>query len=304
MAARFELRHLTAALIFDLEDGYARRRGVRGLHPRPIGPLVYRLLGRAQDGGTERFEPPLDLRVRRNPSGFDLFFGLVELPDGTRRTLADGVYALRISSPYQYYQPVELENIALPRPDTPFSVDLEPAAGYPFPTETLPRFRGPTLLRGVYAGRDGAGIAGATVQVPGVSTICVTDHIGQWVLVFPDDQPTGNVTVRFQASDGTVENVPGVLVLGGQEASLRQTALRGWTLATTGAPLAGASVAVSGQPAPVRSRPDGSWSYYFPLSQQATTVSVTASLPDGRAQTHPNIPVEPRATNVVPTFRL
>ena len=305
MAARFEFRHLSAILIFDPEDGYARRRGMRGLHPRPIGPLSYRLLGRLQDGALERFEHPLELDVTRNPSGFDLFFGQVDLADGTQPALREGIYAARISSPYRFYQPVGSKNIALPRPDAPYGFDLEPAAAYPFPSETLPRLRGPTLLRGIYVGRNGEGIAAATVQVLGVSNVSVTDQYGQWILIFPDDQPTGNVTVRFQTTDGTVEDVPEVLVVGGREASLRQSALRGWTLSTSGSPLAGTSVAVSGQPAPVRSRPDGSWSYYFPLAQQLTpTVSVTASLPDGRSQTHPNIPVEPRATNVVPTFRL
>jgi hypothetical protein len=305
VSAHLEFRHLSATAIFDPEDGYARRRGLRGLHPRPIGPVTYWLVGRAGAGGLERFEAPLEMRVRRNPSGYDLFFGRVAPAAGDATTLADGVYAVRVLSPYLFYQPAERPDIAVPRPDTPYLIDLEPAAAYPFPTETTPGLRGPTLLRGTYVRHDGTSITGATVQVPGASTVSVTDSAGQWVLVLADDQPTGNVTVRFQAPDGTVETVPGVLVVGGQEASLRQTALRGWTLATTGgAPMGGANVTVSGQPAPVQSGRDGSWSYHFPFAQPGGLVSVTASLPDGRTQTQPDVLVQPRVTNVVPTFHL
>ena len=304
MTGRFVFRHLSASLIFDLEDGYARRRGMRGPHPRPVGPLSYRVLGRVRNGVLEPFAPMTTLRVRRNPSGYDLSFGVIELPDRTRRTLADGRYAIQITSPPAYYEPVERDDFAVPRPAAPYTIDLEPAFGYPFPTETLPGLRRPTLLRGTYVGASGDGVPGVTVQVPGTSSRSVTDRSGQWVLVFPDDQPTGDVAVRFTAPDNTVQNVPGVPVIGGAEASLRQTALRGWTLTAEGAPLAGTSVAVTGEPAPVRSRPDGRWSYYFRFAQPAAVVDVTASLPDGRAQTHPNVPVEPRVTTVVPTFRL
>lgn len=303
MAVRFELRHLTATLVFDLEDAYARRRGTRGLHPRPIGPVDYRLLGRVVGGVRQDFDHPLPLVIRRNPSGYDLCFGQVELPGHTCRRVPEGTYALRITSPYAFYQPIEQEDIVLPRPATAYAFDLEPGYAYPFPTETLPGGRGPTLLRGTWLGRDGRGIAGVAVQVVGNTRVCVTDSTGEWVLVFPDDQPTGDITVRFEAPGGTAETVPDVLVVGGRAASLRQTALRGWTMTAAGAPIGGASVAVSGQPASVTSRLDGSWSYYFPLPQSPpTVVSVTASLPDGRTQTCPTVQVHPRSTVLVPSF--
>src|SRR5690349_3271792 len=169
-----ELRHLTAALIFDPEDAYARRRGMRGAHPRPIGPLSYRLTGRVSGGGVDAFEPPLELRVRRNGSGYDLSFGTVAMRDGGWRGLGEGVYTLRVSSPVGYYQPLQRDDIALPRPDAPYTLDLQPGVAYPFPTETSPGLRGPTVLRGTRLAADGGGVAGVTVTAPGAQSACVT----------------------------------------------------------------------------------------------------------------------------------
>jgi hypothetical protein len=297
-----ELRHLTATLILDLEDAYARARGTRGLHPRPIGAVRYELLGQIVAGQRETFDEPSRLVVQRNGSGYDLFFGEVRLRDGSRRQVIEGSYALRVTSPTAYYQASE-RDIAFPSPETPVFFDLQPGVGYPFPTETLPGGRGPTLLRGTYFHPNGTGIVGVIIQVPGRTNPFVTDQTGQWVLAFPDDEPTGVVTVRFQSAGGMVETIPEVVVVGGRESSLSQTALRGWTLNTTGGPIDAATISVSGQPDEVRSRSDGSWIFYFPLGQQAAVVTVTASLPDGRTQIRPNIQVLPRSTTRVPTFQ-
>jgi hypothetical protein len=300
MALQAELRHLTATLILDLEDRYARERGTRGRHPRPMGPVTYRLLGQITGGQREDFDPPLELVVVRNPSGYDLCFGRTRSSDGPTRLL-DGTYVLRVDSPH--YQPVE-QQVDLPQPAAAYFFDLLPSYAYPFPSETLPGGRGPTLLRGEYLARDGSGVAGVTVLVPGRSAPYITDASGRWVLFFPDDQPTGDVTVRFQGPGGT-ETVQ-VVIVAGRASSLRQTALRGFALTTAGVPIGGATITVAGQPAPIRSGPDGGWSCYFPLAQPpaAGPVDVTASLPDGRSQTHPSIGVQPRSTVVVPTFRL
>jgi hypothetical protein len=304
MARLLPPRHLRASLIFDPEDAYARRRGVRGLHPRPIGPLVYRARGPSRNGDPEPSAPELVLRMRRNPSGFDLNFGEAALPDGTRHKLEEGTYTVRILSRSGLYEPVELRDVALPRSGAAYQVDLEPGANYPFPSETLPGLRGPTLLRGTYRRPDGQGIARATVQVPGVSSTSRTGPDGQWVLVFPDDQLSGPVTVRFTAEPGAPsEDAANVPVVAGRTTSLRETVLRGWTLTSAGAPLAGVTVEVSGLP-PVLSEADGAWTAYFGVTQQDTDVSVTASLPDGRSATQPNVHVTARDTTPVPTFRL
>jgi hypothetical protein len=65
-------------------------------------------------------------------------------------------------------------------------------------------------------------------------------------------------------------------------------------------------IAVSGEPASVTSRPDGSWSYHFRSSQHVPpdpgpSVTVTATLSDGRRQSSSQH-VQPRTTVVVPTF--
>ena len=40
------------------------------------------------------------------------------------------------------------------------------------------------------------------------------------------------------------------------------------------------------------------------IPNEPPAIIVTASLPDGRSQTHPSIGVQPRSTVVVPTFLL
>jgi hypothetical protein len=301
-----ELRRQTATLIFDPEDRYARERGVRGSHPRPIGPIKFCLVGRMVGGSRQDFDRPLKLVVGRNASGYYLFFGAIRLADGTSRrdVLADGMYVVRVES--RFYQWAEREDIALPMPDpeAPYFFDLEPGYAYPFPMEsTRPGGRGPTLLRGSLHRPDGHGIARATIQVVGQSNTYRTDDTGQWVLVFPDTQPSGDVTVHFDFPDGKVENVANVPVVQGRESSLPQTALRGWVLTEAGVGIRDAIVRVSGYPGRTTTRRDGSWFYYFGLNQMVDTVSVTAVLPDGRSLTQSNVQVQPRATVVVPTFR-
>ena len=296
-----EVRHLSATLILDSEDAYARTRGTRGLHPRPVGLVTYDLAGRVVAGQREMFDEPASLVIRHNASGYGLFFGEVRPRNGTHRRADEGRYVLRVGSPAAYYQSSERE-VLLPNPETPVFIDLQPGYAYPFPTETVPGGRGPTLLRGTYLQPDGQGVAGTTVHVPGRTGPYTTDPSGQWVLVFPDDEPTGAVTVRFQTADGTVEMVSNVAVVGGRETSLGQTALRGWTLTSAGTPMVGATVGVSGRPETVQSPFDGRWSFYFPLSQPAGAVTVTATLPDGRQQARPNVQVQPRSTVAVPAF--
>jgi hypothetical protein len=217
--AAVEIRRLAPTLIFDLEDRYARDRAVRGPHPRPVGPVRIRLVGRMVLGSRQDFPVPFDLLTPTNASSYHLFFGDERRAGGRRRLdLAAGTYVVRVES--AFYQVVEREDVVLPRAGT-VRFDLEPSYAYPFPTEsTLGRGRGPTLLRSSLHQRDGRGISGAVIEVPGQSNRYRTDGTGQWVLVFPDSQPAGNVTVRVRFPEGAVVNVPGVPVTPGKSNSL------------------------------------------------------------------------------------
>jgi hypothetical protein len=155
-------------------------------------------------------------------------------------------------------------------------------------------------LRGVVRAFDGTGLAAAAIQVVGKSNPYTTDPSGQWVLVFSDNAPTGDVTVHFALPDGSVRDVDTPLIQG-RENSLPQTALRGWAMAArTG--LAEVRIQITGQLGEVISRADGSWFYYFDLNQPARVVSVAAQSPDGRQLTQDRIAVQPRATVMVPSF--
>lgn len=306
-----ERRRLAATLIFDLEDVYARERAVRGLHPRPIGPLRFRLVGEVVAAVRQDFDEPLEMLVTTNPSDYHLFYGEVRLADGQRRRieLAAGTYVVAIES--DFYQGAEREDIEVPQLHPvpgPYRFDLEPGYAYPFPQEHValeapPRVvDGPTLLRGTLHRTDGRGIAGATVEVTGQSNVYRTDASGSWVLVFPDTQPAGNVTVRFQLPGSPPEDVVNVAVEPGRERSLNQAALRG-AVTRDGAPAAGARVRVVGRPGESPTAGDGGWSYHFEINQGAAVVDVEASLDGGPPLTVPNVVVLPWSTVVVETFR-
>jgi hypothetical protein len=74
-------------------------------------------------------------------------------------------------------------------------------------------------------------------------------------------------------------------------------------MTTDGVPIAGATVSVGGQPGSTRSQMDGGWFYFFRPDQTATAVTVTATLPDGRSLSRGGVPVQPRSTVVVQSFR-
>lgn len=299
-----DIRRLSATLVFDLEDGFARARGTRGAHPRPFEPVKFLATARFAGNVRQDIDPPLELVVTRNGGGYHLFFGAARQPDGSRRerALDDGRYAVRVEG--RFYQPLERSDVVVPTPGRGLLYDLRPNYAYPFPpNSTLPGGLGLTLLRGTLHTTDGRGVAGATLQVVGVTEPCLTDASGQWVLVFPDAQPSGAVTVRVTPEGGPPQNVSGVSVVRGREAGLGETALRGWVLSDSGGVIPGASVRVEARAGATAAASDGSWFYYFGLNQGAATVQVTATLPDGRSQTKTNQQVRPRATAVVPTFR-
>jgi hypothetical protein len=263
----YEARLRTADLILNIVDGYAQARGMGDPDPRPIEPLYFYVIARFVIGVEQEIMPPLELVMKRNRSGYHLFYGTVRMPDGAirERVLAPGRYIVRIDTrPYvppeaergvpRLYQPANV-TVDLPMPDprdpasnTPYRVQLSPAPVYPFPHATplrmafpvaggcnsanMPVGNGPTLLRGSLHQRDGRPRTGVTVDVPAIPalTAYTTGTDGGWVLSFPENQATGPVSLRFglPEPDNTVVNVPDVCVVHGYECSLSQTALRGW----------------------------------------------------------------------------
>ncbi|MBS1789178.1 MAG: carboxypeptidase regulatory-like domain-containing protein [Acidobacteria bacterium] len=296
-----EFHRQKEAIIFNLEDSYARSRRVRGKHPRPLGSLKFYLVGQVVNGGQRNFAAPLEMIMTNNNSGYHLFFGQVKWPDRfARHALKEGRrYVVRVES--SFYQVIERADIDWPmkQPVEPYFFDLAPGYDYPFPTEgTLGGAVGQTLLRGALLSSGGEGIAGGTVRVQNKSNVYSTDRTGKWVLVFPDGQASGNVTVDVALSNPPSQfQVTDVHIERGLTRGLMQTALQGRVMTAAGVGIGGATIEVSNQQGQARTRSDGRWFYYFPLNQPAATVSVTARLPDGRTKTQPNVKVQPQETS-------
>jgi hypothetical protein len=240
------------------------------------------------------------LLLTRNPSGYELLFGAAVDPAGTevRLDLA-GTHVLLVRSPR--YQAAEV-TVDLPAPRTAVELALEPCYDYPFSQVSTITGGGQTLLRGTVHRMDGESVAGTMVEVPPVTNLYRTDDTGRWVLIFPDSQASGPVTVRLTGLDGVVRQVPDVPVERGQERSLGDTAVGGWVF-RAGAPVAGAIVRVAAQPGQAITGNDGSWRYYFDPNQQAVTVAVSPTLPDGRTLPSTAVPLRRRETVAVPPFR-
>lgn len=294
-------RMQSASAIFDLEDRFARERGVRGAHPRPMGSLRIYLIAKVNSGVRTDYREPSELLTIRNPSGYALFFDQLRYRHGDayRMDIEEGDYVVAIES--SFYQRSE-HSVHLPASFTPYLIDLEPSFNYPFPSASLPNMGSPTLLRGTVHDVSGEGMADVIVQVGGKSNRYVTDASGQWVLVFDAAQVSEEVIVTFQWPDASSSDVAQVPVERGQSRTLAQAGLRGWVRSRAGAPIADVQIQVAGRAQVSRSADDGSWFYYFDVNQAAQSVSVTARRPGGAALTQDNIQVQSRATVIVPTF--
>ena len=332
--APYQAQFKTAAVILDAVDSYARELGIRGRHPRPIGPIRYSIPGEIVAGVRRDFPEPMELVTVRNPSGYALFFDAVRLPDGSLRLfdLPPGTYLLRVESPAtRFYQRMEFTNLVLPLArGVSFPVDLLPGYAYPYPVSgTFASGRGPALIQGTLFAAAGTGIPGVRVfvnprpqirvsTVPAVSrpwffSEYLTDDSGQWSLVVPraSDYPSPQpnlppgpaVTVRFAFPNGTNTDLAAVPFAHGQTTSLNQAALRGSVRRVAGGGIPGATVSVTGQAATTRTAADGSWAYYFGLTQGNALLNVTATLPDGSTQTQLNVSVQARQTVWVPAFQ-
>lgn len=310
---RFEYRSRTATRVFDIIDGFALQRGLGSARPRPIGQVRLFLVADHTPGANQVFATPPELLLTTGASGYSTSFGLVRQPDGSQivEQFGAGPYLLRVRS--DRYQVIDFDNVFLPatagQPE-PYEMVLAAAYTYPFPvTATAPSIEagGATsaalaLLRGAVLAPDGSGVVDATVSAPGAVSYR-TDTDGQWVLVFTDGVPaTGLVDVTITAPGTGPVMVPGVAVTPGGEVVLPQTSARGRIIAP-GVDPSTAVVQVLGQPGQAGVRGDGVWAYCFPPTQAATTVTVTANLPDHRSTTVPDVQVTPRATTTVPDMR-
>jgi hypothetical protein len=308
-----EQRTVTAVRVFDVVDRFAEFLGTRGRHPRPIDRVRFWLLAKMTPGERVELDGPLELETRRNDSGYHVFFGRLLQPGGGvgGTDLSAGTYVVRAES--RFYQPWE-RNVQLPLPTPALRVNLDPGYDYPFPVVSTPPavgqvppngppggLHGPTLLRGSVLATDGAGVADAVVRATGSRCRYRTDRTGRWVLVFPDDEPTGTKQVTITAPGQPAVTVP-VDVEQGAETVLRQTALAGRVRTSGGPGVASATVAVEGRPGRTTTNVQGGWSYQFPPDQPNETVQVTALLPDGRQQTRDGVAVRSRTTVPVADF--
>jgi hypothetical protein len=306
----FEYRSRTATRVFDIIDGFASQRGLDGVRPRPIGPVRLFLVADHTPGANQVYATPPELLLATSDSGYSINFGLVQQPDGSQivRQFGAGPYLLRVRS--DNYQVTDFDNVFLPattgQPE-PYEMVLAAAYAYPFPAAaTAPSIEvnGTTsaalaLLRGAVLAPDGSGVADASVSASGAVPYR-TDTDGQWVLVFTDGVPAAGVVDVTIAAPGTgAVVVTGVAVTAGGEAALPQTSVRGRIVAPGIDPSA-TVVQVLGQPGQAGVRDDGMWAYYFPPTQAATTVTVTATLPDLRSVAVPDVQVTARTTTAVP----
>ncbi|HEY0075116.1 MAG TPA: hypothetical protein VGB77_13545 [Abditibacteriaceae bacterium] len=308
-----EIRRLSpVTYIFNIEDRYARGQGGRGRNPRPLGSLRFYLTGQVLSQGLRApFPDALEMIVGSTSQGYYLFYGTVKEPGVPFHTRLDiiGRYVVRINS--QFYQSKEIE-IDLPlqidgwrQPYTELDlirVDLDPGFNYPFPQQSTVAGFGLTVLRGSLYHPDGRALVGATITVPGTNNSYLIDDTGQWVLVFPDRQSSGDVLLRFTLPTTSTYDIK-VPIQQGRTNSLPQTALRGWVLTNAGEPIRGASIEISGQSEIVMTGNDGGWFYYFSLPQPTSSVDITAKLPDGSEKKQSGILVQPQGTVQVSPFR-
>ena len=170
------------AFAIDPVDRYLRDSGRYGAQPRPITPLrLYVSAKRRSDAAIQqRYEPPIPLITVVTASGRYASFNEVRTRDGLQWSgyFADGHYDLLILS--ELYQPLTLENVAVPAAAGAVPAALEPNEQYPI--ETAPRFginpegpsagrstfgmaAAPTILSGLVLDQTGRALADAMVQV-------------------------------------------------------------------------------------------------------------------------------------------
>lgn len=321
----YERHALTAILILDLEDNFACSHGRPGDHPRPFEPLRFFLIEQDLSGTVTTFIPAIELDMKRNSSGYHLFFGQQKFHGKHGETftraldLPPGRYTLQVTS--RLYQTVQKTfNIPIGNANDPnvisrYHMNLEASYAYPFPNihplgqqavnncsnGIFTLRRGTTLLRGVLLNTGGQGLAGAQVQVANRSNTYTTDSSGEWVLWFSELQPTGPVNVVIKIPNQPTQHVSNVCVVQGHETSLHQTVTRGWVRRRT-QPVAGVVITVQGFGGRAISDDRGIWTFAFPFSQGAQVVTLNATVQGLPVQTR-KVTLVPRATVIVDPFQ-
>lgn len=204
--------------VFDLEDRFARDRGLSGPHPRPFGSGRFFIV--PENATVESLPKNIEgkfpeLLMQRNPSGYFLFFDKTRETDGEVRQfltgykpidkdnpeliLPEGSFRIYVKS--DFYQPVIIdmvlpeENLTVLETDFLSSANEEadtsapqlatfsllPAGNYPFAGER------PTLLLGRVVSIDPEPLQDVTIQVDGEDISDTPDASGHWILQFPDD---------------------------------------------------------------------------------------------------------------------
>jgi hypothetical protein len=312
----FERRTVAASLIFDLVDGFARRRATAGDNPPVRGPVRFRIVATVAGGASTDVDPPLDMAMERSASGYYLWFG--ELVDSTGRRFACPLpppsLVIEITSPQ--YQRVTLAIHNLPQGGAPQpQIEMQPGYAYEFPhATTVANGTGPTLLGGKLRNPDGTGITDQVVEVsppppnqPPPNPAYVTDETGIWLLAF-DDAVVSTTTAQLHV--GPAGQPPTVVqnatISRGEATALQQAGLVGTTTRGPGAPLVGVLITVDAAPGiTVTSDSDGRYELWLLIDQfppgPPTPVVVTATPPQGPAA-HRNVQLTPRSTTQVDPF--
>jgi hypothetical protein len=328
----------SAVLILNVIDRYAQEAANVPL-ARPRGGLRFWLEAKEAPSPVVTFSPPIEMAVRRNGSGFYVFYGLERLSDGsTRRISLPGTqYKLRITSPSGLYQDA-IKSVPLPLPDlnqtknnplAQYTIPMEPGQAYnfdgvmparvqdstlPCTMRNFPGRTGPSVLRGSLHRTDGTPVAAAEIQTinpdGSIAAQGISSASGEWLLWFID-RPTGQIDVlvtypKAKPSDtAQTVTVPAVCIVRGFETVLGQTAISGVVIKGE-RPFAGAVVTMSGLPnlsGQTVSANNGVWNYYFPIEltfkQEKPKVTPTVTLPDGSKQTLKPVELLPRRTVLV-----
>jgi hypothetical protein len=273
--------------------------------------LRYRIVATEANNVRTDLIEPYGMVMLRNSAGYDIWFGTVTRGDGpTSRYGREPPPSVVVEVSSERYQRVEAVVAALPRPDQPLQLALEPGWAYEFPSATgVPGSTGPTLLRGTLRRPNGMGVAGARVRanppvpnqtVPGPEY--VTDDTGGWVLPFDDAvATTAAAQVEITLAGSPPIQVAEVTITQGDSSTLRHASLTGIARRTSGATLPGVVITADTAPGLVTtSDADGKWELWLPVEQFLPSagpqpVAVTATPPGGAAIVR-NSQIQPRAT--------
>jgi hypothetical protein len=319
----------------------ALRQALRtdGQFPAPVGTIECRVL--AQVAPVARtFDPPRVLSTISKGSVLALD-GSWLTADRLSLALGSGTYQAEIRGeqyrgfPFTLTWPLPEGQSRVATPNG--TAQLMPGPSYALPDGSTSRFQlGPTLIRGCLFAEDGQPRARIQVEIVGLAFVNVpelpplgvwpfiiteTSESGDWALVLPsrryfdataEQWPLNNLpplplTSTFTIKVSDPPNAPTNVQMPVEfaaENSLRNTALRGRVSGRGGSPLAGARISTNLNARRSVTRPDGTWFLYFDLNQQdASPVTVTATLPNGNALSASGMGVKQFSTVVVPTFQ-